>query len=113
MRDISYKAHFGVKKRDIGPDNPCFWDFNLRLLIGWRGPTPSAIHHGGAGTTHLAIKYGCATMIIPHMIDQFVWDKIIFNMGVGPKGVKISRITNKNLELKVLELFNIRDGENL
>jgi UDP:flavonoid glycosyltransferase YjiC (YdhE family) len=29
-------------------------------------------------------------------------------MGVGPKGVKISRITNKNLELKVLELFNNR-----
>ncbi len=66
----------------------------------------AAIHHGGAGTTHLALKYGCATMIIPHIIDQFVWDKIIYDMGVGPKGVKIDRITNKNLELKVLELFN-------
>ena len=68
----------------------------------------AVIHHGGAGTTHLAIKYGCATMIIPHMINQFVWDKIISDLGVGPKGVKISRITNKNLELKVLELFNNR-----
>jgi len=47
-------------------------------------------------------------MIIPHIIDQFVWDKIIYDIGVGPKGVKISRITNKNLELKVLELFNNR-----
>ena len=66
------------------------------------------IHHGGAGTTHLAIKYGCAAMIIPHFIDQFVWDKMISDLGVGPKGVKISKITNKNLEPKVLELFNNR-----
>jgi len=66
----------------------------------------AVIQHGGAGTTHLAIKYGCATMIIPHFMDQFVWDKITFDMGVGPKGVKISRLTNKNLEPKVLELLN-------
>jgi len=45
-------------------------------------------------------------MIIPHFMDQFVWNKITSDMGVGPKGVKISRITNKNLEPKVLELFN-------
>ena len=68
----------------------------------------AVIHHGGAGTTHLAIKYGCATMIIPHIIDQFIWDKIISNLGVGPKGIKISRITNKNLEPKILKLLNNR-----
>jgi UDP:flavonoid glycosyltransferase YjiC (YdhE family) len=83
--------------------------FVSQIPYDWIFPKMYAvIHHGGAGTTHLAIKYGCATMIIPHMIDQFVWDKIIFDMGVGPKGVKISRITNKNLEPKVLELLNNR-----
>ena len=56
------------------------------------------IIHGGSGTTHLALKYGCATMIIPHIIDQFVWDKIIFRMGAGPKGVRINKITAKTLE---------------
>jgi len=64
------------------------------------------IHHGGSGTTHLALKYGCATMIIPHIIDQFVWNKIIYKMGVGPKGIKIGKITTKNLEPKILELAN-------
>ena len=83
--------------------------FVSQIPYDWIFPKMYAvIHHGGAGTTHLAIKYGCATMIIPHIVDQFVWDKIIYDMGVGPKGVKISRITNKNLELKVLELFNNR-----
>ncbi|MCK4466094.1 MAG: glycosyltransferase family 1 protein [Bacteroidales bacterium] len=64
------------------------------------------IHHGGSGTTHMALKYGCATMIIPHIIDQFVWNKIIYNLGAGPKGIKIGKITTKNLEPKILELVN-------
>ncbi|TRX58857.1 glycosyltransferase family 1 protein [Fulvivirga sp. M361] len=67
------------------------------------------IHHGGSGTTHLALKYGCATMIIPHIIDQFVWDKIIYDIGAGPKGIKISNISQKALEPKVLELINNSD----
>ncbi len=83
--------------------------FVSQISYDWIFPKMYAvIQHGGAGTTHLAIKYGCATMIIPHFMDQFVWDKITFDMGVGPKGIKISRITNKNLEPKVLELLNNR-----
>ena len=66
----------------------------------------AVIHHGGSGTTHLAIKYGCATMVIPHFIDQFVWDKVISELGVGPKGIKVSRMTKKNLEPKFLELLS-------
>jgi sterol 3beta-glucosyltransferase len=64
------------------------------------------IHHGGSGTTHLALQHGCATMIIPHIIDQFVWDEIIHTQGVGPKGIKINKITTKNLEPKILDLVN-------
>jgi sterol 3beta-glucosyltransferase len=64
------------------------------------------IHHGGSGTTHLALKYSCATMIIPHIIDQFVWNDIVYEKGVGPKGVSIGKITTKNLEPKILELMN-------
>ena len=64
------------------------------------------IHHGGSGTTHLALKYGCATMIIPHVIDQFVWNRIIYNMGVGPRGMRINKISTKSLEPKILELVN-------
>jgi UDP:flavonoid glycosyltransferase YjiC (YdhE family) len=64
------------------------------------------IHHGGAGTTHLALKYGCATMIVPHVIDQFVWNKIIHKKGIGPKGIKIGAISTKKLEQKILELIN-------
>ena len=93
----------------VKPDN-----FNSELIYfvsqipyDWVFPKMYAvIHHGGSGTTHLALKYGCATLIIPHFIDQFIWDEFILELGLGPKGIKISRITNKNLEPKVLELLN-------
>jgi len=81
--------------------------FVSRIPYDWIFPKIyGVIHHGGSGTTHLTLKYGCATMIIPHIIDQFVWDKIIDEMGVGPKGIRIDKITTKNLEPKILELVN-------
>ena len=81
--------------------------FVSRIPYDWIFPRVyGVIHHGGSGTTHLVLKHGCATMIIPHIIDQFVWDKIIYELGAGPKGIKIGQITTKNLEPKLLELVN-------
>ncbi len=65
----------------------------------------AVIHHGGSGTTHLALKHGCSSLIIPHIIDQFLWRDIIWNLGVGPKGIPIKKLTKKNLEAKLLDLF--------
>lgn len=81
--------------------------FVSQIPYDWIFPKMYAVmHHGGSGTTHLALKHGCASLIIPHFIDQFIWDEIICELGLGPKGIKISRITSKNLEPKVLELLN-------
>ncbi len=81
--------------------------FVSQVPYDWFFPKMYAvIHHGGSGTTHLAIKYGCATMAIPHFIDQFVWDTLIAELGVGPMGIKVSRMTRRNLEPKILELLN-------
>lgn len=80
--------------------------FVKRIPYGWIFPKMYAvIHHGGSGTTHTALKYGCATMIIPHIIDQFVWNDIVSNLGFGPKGIVINKITKQNLEPKILDLF--------
>lgn len=45
-------------------------------------------------------------MIIPHILDQFVWNNIIHETGAGPKGIRINKMTTKNLEPKILELMN-------
>jgi sterol 3beta-glucosyltransferase len=81
--------------------------FVSRIPYDWIFPRIyGVIHHGGSGTTHSALKYGCATLIIPHIIDQFVWNDIVYEKGVGPKGVKIGKITTKNLEPKILALMD-------
>ncbi len=64
------------------------------------------IHHGGSGTTHMALKNGCVSLIIPHIIDQFIWNQIAYEKGVGPMGISISKINEQNLEPKILELVN-------
>ena len=65
----------------------------------------AVIHHGGSGTSHLAVKYGCASMIIPHILDQFIWNNIYTQIGVGPKGIAIDKITESNLKPKMKTLF--------
>ena len=80
--------------------------FVKQIPYGWIFPKMYAvIHHGGSGTTHMSIKYGCATMIIPHIIDQFAWNDIVSNLGLGPRGIVVSKITKQNLEPKILDLF--------
>lgn len=68
--------------------------------------TYAVIHHGGSGTTHMALKYGCANLIIPHIVDQYVWNKIIYKKGAGPLGIDISKISITNLEPKVIDLID-------
>ncbi len=93
-----------VKPDDFDSDLIHFTD---QVPYDWIFPkVHCVIHHGGSGTTHLALKYGCASMIIPHIIDQFVWDKIISELGSGPRGVKINKFTRKNIEPKIKQLVN-------
>ena len=83
--------------------------FVERIPYDWIFPKVYAvIHHGGSGTTHTALKYGCASMIIPHIIDQFLWNVLISNKGVGPKGMPIKKFSTKLLEPRLLDLFTTK-----
>ncbi len=64
------------------------------------------VHHGGSGTTHMSLKYGCPSLIIPHIIDQFAWDKINQRIGAGPAGIRIGRLSSRHLEPKILDLMS-------
>ena len=45
-------------------------------------------------------------MIIPHIIDQYAWNNLVSELGIGPVGIAISKIKSKNLEPKILDLFH-------
>lgn len=63
------------------------------------------VHHGGSGTTHLALKYACPTLILPHIIDQFGWNSLISELGAGPKGISINKLSRKKLEPLIVDLI--------
>ena len=90
---------------------PESYDANLihfvsRIPYDWIFPKVYAvIHHGGSGTTHTALKYGCASMLIPHIIDQFVWNKMVASQNCGPLGIPISKVSFSLLEPKLLDLW--------
>ena len=81
--------------------------FTQSIPYDWLLPKVYAfMHHGGSGTTHSSLKNGCATMIIPHIIDQYVWNKIIAKQGAGPLGIDVSKLDVNNLESKIHDLWN-------
>ncbi|MEO1448158.1 MAG: glycosyltransferase [Bacteroidota bacterium] len=87
--------------------NQELFHFVERIPYDWIFPKMYAvIHHGGSGTTHMALKYGCANLIIPHIIDQYIWNEVVHEKGVGPLGKDVSQLSAKSLEATVLDLLN-------
>lgn len=66
----------------------------------------AVIHHGGSGTTHMGLKHGLPTLIIPHIIDQFMWNRLIYQKQLGPKGISINKINSQKLKPLIESLFN-------
>ncbi len=81
--------------------------FTKNIPYNWILPhIYGVIHHGGSGTVHNSLKHGCASLAIPHFVDQFIWNKIIHEKRLGPKGIKINRLNKDNMEPLILDLFN-------
>jgi UDP:flavonoid glycosyltransferase YjiC (YdhE family) len=66
----------------------------------------ATIHHGGSGTLHTSLRAGCASMVIPHLGDQFIFDQMAFRAGVGPRGIRISKLEKAGLKKKILDLLH-------
>ena len=45
-------------------------------------------------------------MIIPHIIDQYVWNSLVSEIGAGPKGVSIGKLNPRNFENGILDLMH-------
>lgn len=65
----------------------------------------AVIHHGGSGTTHMALRKGCASMIIPHIIDQFLWNDVVAKLGAGPLGQSIGKLSRGPLAKDIQDLW--------
>ena len=87
-------------------EHPDHIHFVQNIPYDWIFPKVYAVvHHGGSGTTHTALKFGCASLVIPHFIDQFFWNKTVAKLGAGPKGISIKKLNEKDFEFKLLDLL--------
>lgn len=87
-------------------DFPAHIHFVSNIPYDWIFPQMYAVvHHGGAGTTHTALKYACPSLIIPHIIDQFYWNETISKLHLGPKGMSIKKLNERDFENKLLDLI--------
>lgn len=87
-----FVSSFGGLEPD-GRDRPdVFWvkDIPYDFIFPY---ARAVVHHGGAGTTHTALRHGRASLILPHIIDQFYWNRRVAKLGAGPLGVPIAKLT--------------------
>ena len=55
------------------------------------------VHHGGFGSTAAALQAGIPAVVIPHIIDQFIWGNRVYELGVGPKPIPRSKLNTENM----------------
>lgn len=67
-----------------------------------------AIHHGGAGITQTALKYGVPSIVLGFFIEQMSWGVQIYKMGCGEKPLKYKSATMKEI-LKRIEKLLVND----
>ncbi len=60
------------------------------------------IHHGGVGTTAAGLTAGKPTIIIPHNADQPAWGLRVYELGVGAKPIKKTKLTVDKLASTIL-----------
>ena len=55
------------------------------------------VHHGGAGTTHLATRCGCPSAVVEHALDQRIWGILLQRGGLAPKPLHRRSLTPAKL----------------
>jgi UDP:flavonoid glycosyltransferase YjiC (YdhE family) len=63
------------------------------------------IHHGGSGTTHSAMRCKKPQGIIPHLGDQFFWNRQIEKSKFGVSGFPIDKWSSEYFEILLDKLL--------
>lgn len=70
--------------------------------------TAGVIHHGGAGTTHEALRAGVPSMAVPFGVDQPYHGHRLHTLGAGPRPLPITQLTARRLATVLRELTSGR-----
>jgi len=71
----------------------------------WLLPRSSALmHHGGFGTTAAGFQAGIPQIVIPHIIDQFIWGQKVYELGVGPQPISRAKLKSEILTEALIKI---------
>lgn len=76
----------------------------------WLFPRMAAIiHHGGSGTTGLALRSGVPSMVAPFTADQPFWGRRTADLGVGHRPIPFAKLTSDVLATAITTMTTDRD----
>jgi len=62
----------------------------------------AVVHHGGAGTSHAAVRSGCASIVVPFMDEQLFWGWQLHDLGLACKPLPARKATGKYLAKRIV-----------
>jgi UDP:flavonoid glycosyltransferase YjiC (YdhE family) len=100
LRALLVRGWGGLSSADLPP--------TMHLVdevpFGWLFPQVAAVvHHGGAGTTALALRAGVPQVITPIIGDEAFWASRMVRLGVSPAPLPIRRLSAEALAQRVQE----------
>ncbi len=64
----------------------------------WLFPRAACVvHAGGAGTTAATLRAGVPSVVVPHMLDQFIWGTLLKERGCSSDAIPYSELTAERL----------------
>lgn len=66
----------------------------------------AVVHHGGAGTTHLATRCGSPSVVVEHALDQRIWGILLNRVGLAPKPLHRRSLTPAKLAKAVRDVLD-------
>jgi sterol 3beta-glucosyltransferase len=64
----------------------------------------AVVHHGGAGTTSAGLHLGRPTFVVPQAMDQPYWGRRVYELGCGPKPIRLRKLTAETLAQSLADL---------
>ena len=62
------------------------------------------VHHGGFGVTAAGLRAGIPALVIPHIIDQFIWARKVAELGAGPAPIARTKLTRAGMAAALREM---------
>ncbi len=62
------------------------------------------VHHGGFGTTASGFRAGIPSLVIPHIIDQFIWGQKVAELGVGPQPISRAKLKPQGMADALIQM---------